>query len=124
MQDPRHPSERIADDLTLGFLAGEIKPGDKLPSVNELMEQYGVANATVQNAMRILKDKDLAYSVSRRGTFIRPDAKPEDFEASRPAGSPLFQQILSHLESIGDEISSISERLAHLERRQDRDGED
>lgn len=121
MQDHRQPSERIADDLLLGFLSGEFAPGDQLPSVGELTKEYGVAPNTVQNAMRILKDKGLVYSVKRQGTFVRPEARVEDFEASRPEGSPWFQQILSRLDSIGDEIASISDRLAHLENRQDGD---
>lgn len=121
--DSRQPSQRIADDLTLAVVAGAIAPGDKLPSTTELMAEYTVANQTVQNAWRILKDIGLIYTVKGTGTFVRDDVNPEDFKGEVQGGSPLFRQILSRLDTIGDEISVINSRLAELERdrRNERD---
>ncbi len=115
--DLRQPSHRIADDITIGVVSGAIEPGEKLASVSALMEQYGVANGTVQKAMRLLKDTGLIYSIQGQGSFVRSDINPEDFESSiGQQGSPMFQAILSRLDVIGDEISAINDRLAELER--------
>lgn len=116
--DTRQPSKRIADDLTLGVVAGAIAPGERLPSTAALMAEYGVANQTVQNAMRILKDAGLIYTVKGQGTFVRNEIEPSDFEGIvAESGSPMFRQILTRLDTIGDEITSINQRLAELERQ-------
>ena len=116
--DDRQPSRRIADEITLAVVSGAIGPGDKLPSTSALMERYGVANQTVQNAMRLLKDVGLIYTVRGQGTFVRDDINPADFESAvAEVGSPLFREVLSRLDLIGDEISEINRRLAALERQ-------
>ncbi len=86
------------------------------------MAEYEVANQTVQNAMRILKDAGLIYTVKGQGTFVRSDIEPGDFEGLvSETGSPMFRQILSRLDTIGDEITSINQRLAELERHRSQD---
>ena len=116
--DDRQPSRRIADEITLAVVSGAIAPGDQLPSTAVLMERYGVANQTVQNAMRVLKDLGLIYTVRGQGTFVRNDINPADFESAvAEVGSPLFREILSRLDVIGGEIAEINRRLAALERQ-------
>ena len=115
--DTRQPSQRIADEILLGVVSGDIEPGAQLPSTMALVEAYGVANQTVQNAMRLLKDEGLIYTVKGQGTFVRTDIDPKDFEGSvSSAGSPLFRQILGQLEVIGGEISAIKDRLDQIEK--------
>lgn len=120
--DDRQPSRRIADEITLAVVSGAIAPGEQLPSTTVLMERYGVANQTVQNAKRILKDLGLIYTVRGQGTFVRNDINPADFESVvAEVGSPLFREILSRLDVIGGEISEINRRLAALEDQQAQD---
>jgi DNA-binding GntR family transcriptional regulator len=114
--DSRPPSKKIADDITLGVVSGVISPGDRLPSTADLMAEYEVANQTVQNAMRLLKDSGLVYTVKGQGAFVRNEVNPKDYEGMvAEQGSPMFQQILARLNVIGDEISTINRRLAALE---------
>lgn len=116
VDDSRPPSKKIADDITLGVVSGVIAPGDRLPSTADLMAEYAVANQTVQNAMRILKDSGLVYTVRGQGAFVRSDINPKDYEGLvAEQGSPMFQQILARLNVIGDEITTINQRLAALE---------
>ncbi|MEM9655651.1 MAG: GntR family transcriptional regulator [Actinomycetota bacterium] len=120
--DDRQPSRRIADEITLAVVSGAIAPGEQLPSTTVLMERYGVANQTVQNAKRVLKDLGLIYTVRGQGTFVRSDINPADFESVvAEVGSPLFREILSRLDVIGGEISEINRRLAALEDQQAQD---
>ena len=51
--------------------AGEIAPGDPLPSIVKLAETYGIATATVSKASRILKAEGLVFGVGGHGTFVR-----------------------------------------------------
>ena len=50
---------------------GVYKVGDKLPSESELCEKYGVSRTTVRQALNLLLQKDLVYSVHGKGTFVK-----------------------------------------------------
>ncbi|MFG1956007.1 GntR family transcriptional regulator [Nonomuraea sp. NPDC049028] len=50
---------------------GTYAPGDKVPSVLELMNTYGIANATAQKVLTELKRDGLTYSEPGMGTFVR-----------------------------------------------------
>jgi len=63
--------ERLADELRQGIVSGRWKPGDQLPSTQELMERTGVANLTVRGAYRLLVEEGLVESVAKKGFFVR-----------------------------------------------------
>ncbi|WP_239633952.1 GntR family transcriptional regulator [Paenibacillus sp. H1-7] len=52
---------------------GIWKPGDKLPSENELAEQFNVSRITVKNAMADIVKQGLIYRIQGRGSFISDD---------------------------------------------------
>ncbi|MFJ6696778.1 GntR family transcriptional regulator [Streptomyces sp. NPDC091272] len=72
-EEHTRPYVRTAEALR-ELIYTELKPGDKLPSARELQEQFGIANSTVQNALRLLKDENLIYSVQGRGVFVSAKA--------------------------------------------------
>lgn len=77
-RDHRPPYVQVAEYLRRQIESGQLGPGDKLPSSRELQEKFGIASATVQNALRALKTEGLIYSVSGRGSFVRRrEADPE-----------------------------------------------
>lgn len=57
---------------------GELSPGDSLPSVDEIREQFDVSAKTVSRALRLLKDEGLAGSRGSLGTVVteRPRVAP------------------------------------------------
>ena len=59
----------ICEDLRSRILEVKIKPGDKLPSENELSAQYGVSRQTVRKALEILQNEGYIYAEHGRGTF-------------------------------------------------------
>ncbi|MFJ5110965.1 GntR family transcriptional regulator [Streptomyces sp. NPDC088551] len=63
---------RIADDLRTLILSGELVPGEKLRSENELKDQYGTTRVTVRKALALLKADGLLISEQGRGVFVRP----------------------------------------------------
>ncbi|WP_406321971.1 GntR family transcriptional regulator [Streptomyces sp. NBC_01637] len=79
--DSRPPYVQVADYLRRQINAGELGPGDKVPSSRELQEKFGLASATIQNAFRLLKSEGLIYSVQGRGSFIRRPASESDATA-------------------------------------------
>jgi GntR family transcriptional regulator len=58
-------------------IAGLIESGeiiDRLPSLNQLVEDSGLSMSTVQHAIKVLKDDGLVYTIKSRGMFVRRDA--------------------------------------------------
>ncbi|MFF5977199.1 GntR family transcriptional regulator [Streptomyces sp. NPDC012769] len=49
---------------------GELAPGDSLPSVAEIREQFGVAAKTVSRALAVLKSEGLVASRGAQGTVV------------------------------------------------------
>ncbi|MGW5611649.1 GntR family transcriptional regulator [Streptomyces sp. NPDC003753] len=77
--DPRPPYVRTADELRKQIQDGRLAPGAKLPSARDLQAQYGIANSTAQNALRVLKEEGLIYSVQGRGVFVRQLSPRDQF---------------------------------------------
>lgn len=70
---PRH--QQIAADLRDLIMRGDLGPGTQLPSTAQLVAQYGVANATVQHALKALKDEGFLDSRVGKGVYVR-DRRP------------------------------------------------
>ncbi|RMI31857.1 GntR family transcriptional regulator [Nocardia stercoris] len=66
---PRY--QRIADLLREEIRSGRWKPGDKLPSHNELAAQRQVSITTARNAIQVLVAENLLYTATSRGTIVR-----------------------------------------------------
>jgi GntR family transcriptional regulator, transcriptional repressor for pyruvate dehydrogenase complex len=52
-------SEKVSDNIIAqirdSILSGQLKPGDRLASEKELIEQFGVSKATMREALRVLE---------------------------------------------------------------------
>ena len=64
-------SQQVFDQLREQILAGDWKPGDKLPSENELAAQFGVSRVTVRNALQKLSGLGLLETHFGEGSFVR-----------------------------------------------------
>lgn len=69
MPVPMSASE-IADDLADRILGGEYKPGQRLPSYQELANLYGVSTSTITGVVIRLKERGLVVGAQGRGVFI------------------------------------------------------
>jgi len=58
-------------ELLVGKIeSGELEPGDKLPSENELAEKYSISRNTAQKAIRALVNWGLAQRIQGKGTYV------------------------------------------------------
>jgi DNA-binding GntR family transcriptional regulator len=64
------PSSAIAAEIKARIESGELKSGDQLPTVDQLMGQYQVSRGTVAKALGILKDKGLITTRHGWGTHV------------------------------------------------------
>jgi len=61
---------RIADDLRRRIERGEFRPGDALPSITRISQEYECADTTAAKAVNVLKAKGLALDVQGSGTIV------------------------------------------------------
>lgn len=61
----------IADALRAEIDTGDLAPGSKVPSENELMSTYGVEQPTARRALEVLKNEGLIVARRGAGTFVR-----------------------------------------------------
>jgi GntR family transcriptional regulator len=64
------PWVRIAEELRTAITAGRYASGQPLPTARELMDQWGVARQTVQNAVDQLQAEGLVSSRPGRGWYV------------------------------------------------------
>ena len=74
--------EQVRAQLADLILAGALPEGTRLPSIRQLAADLDLAPGTVARAYRELEAADLVSSRVRRGTVVRPVARPT-YAASR-----------------------------------------
>ena len=67
-QSPRH--RQVFEQLRQGIRTGEYRPGDRLPTETELMEQFSTSRTTVIRAMRDLANEGLLMRRRGSGSFV------------------------------------------------------
>jgi DNA-binding FadR family transcriptional regulator len=65
-----HP--QIVRDLGMRIMAGEFKPGERLPPESTLCETFAVSRSVLREATRVLVAKGLVVSRQKAGTIVRP----------------------------------------------------
>jgi GntR family transcriptional repressor for pyruvate dehydrogenase complex len=63
-------SDKVAKLMTESILAGDLRPGDRLPAERELMVQFGVSRTVVREAVRSLAAKGLVQPRARAGHVV------------------------------------------------------
>lgn len=64
--------QQLAGKLRQAIAAGEYAPDEQLPSLHRLSQETGLAQGTVQKAIKLLEGEGLIYTVNGRGTFVAP----------------------------------------------------
>jgi DNA-binding transcriptional MocR family regulator len=69
---------QIADELVALVQSGQLKGGDRLPSVRRLVRQKGVSASTAVAALRALEHRGFAVARPQSGYFAKPARLPVD----------------------------------------------
>lgn len=64
------PFEQLREQITAQVGTGELRAGDRLPTVRRLAEDLGIAANTVARAYRVLEADGLLEGRGRAGTFV------------------------------------------------------
>lgn len=97
-------AEAIVDRLTTAITLGLLRHGEQLPVENQLTSMFGVATATVRDALQTLRDQGIIETRRGRsgGTFIVGTPTPQpDALRQRLVGSSMAE-----LRDLGDEQSA------------------
>ncbi|OXM85781.1 GntR family transcriptional regulator [Paenibacillus rigui] len=81
--------KQIQEHIKEKIQSGELRPKDRVPSEQEIMEEYKVSKITVKNALTALADEGYVIRVQGKGTFVTE----QPFHANRmkqlaPSKSP------------------------------------
>ena len=89
LQKPRY--QQVKDLIIERISTGELRPADRVPSENELVDVMNVSRMTANRALRELTDEGYLHRVAGSGTFVA------DFRA----GSHVLE-----VQNIADEIAA------------------
>ena len=107
-----------------------MQVADKLPSIRDLAERFGVSAMTVQSALRVLRVMELITSQQGRGTYVRTDLKkvlkrlkdeandPTDqlfFERQMRTMQSFIEELLGRVESLEREVAALKATVKILE---------
>jgi len=76
---PVPPFEQVRAQISLLVAAGQLRPGDRLPTIRGLAHTLDVASGTIARAYRELEYTGIVIKRGRAGTFVA-DEPPVAFE--------------------------------------------
>jgi DNA-binding GntR family transcriptional regulator len=77
-RDRRPTYQRIADDLLSQITTGRYATGDKLPSLHELCDIYGVSKVTASSALAVLDQQGFIAVHHGLRAVVLPPPTPDD----------------------------------------------
>ncbi|GAA3743075.1 hypothetical protein GCM10022225_28320 [Plantactinospora mayteni] len=76
MPAPASPAEpvyrRVMRDVEAKIASGELRPGDQLPSISQLREQYKCSAPTIKQALARLQERGVLQGHQGRGVYVTP----------------------------------------------------
>lgn len=115
---------QLADYLSQKIKDGVYAVGDKLPSESSLCKEFTISRITVRQALNLLMQQDLVYSVQGKGVFVKPKAIRQKLNEIVRFSSVLhekglqghtkilsFSNLIKHTEAenlLGEEISVLN----------------
>lgn len=102
--------EQLSRQIMAAISSGDLKSGDKLPSVRELALRFKIHQNTVSNAYQLLEEDGWVTSRKGSGVFVRELAKEKSeavkFEAENRLDT-LISQFFRHAQRLGFTNSQI-----------------
>lgn len=62
---------QLANELRRLIRTGQLRSGDRLPSIHELMAETGLAQNTIRSAVSVLREEGLVVTAPGRGVFVK-----------------------------------------------------
>ena len=101
---------QIMDFIKKEIVKGNLKGGDKLPSVRELAEMLKVNPNTVQKAYQELEREGITYTLRGTGSFVTEDEKKIEGLKKQMARS-ILEKFYKDMKDIGFSDEDIVDLL-------------
>lgn len=101
LRPPRNLTTELIDRLTGEITAGNLAPGSRLPTEQEMMATFGVSRTVVREAIAVLRAEGLVETRQGSGAFVSADPRRRPFRID-PEG----------LRSIVDVVNVMELRIA------------
>jgi GntR family transcriptional regulator len=93
--------QQIADRLRDQVASGALKPGQRLPSEPDLVQEFSSSRNTVRLALALLTNQGLVVTRQGLGTFVQEPARPFTALLSRVKALPGGQHVSTGLPVVG-----------------------
>ncbi|MER7751587.1 TetR/AcrR family transcriptional regulator C-terminal domain-containing protein [Kitasatospora sp. NPDC097643] len=111
MEQGGTPSERILAELRRRIAAGELAPGERVPSTRRITREWGVAMATATKVLTRLREEGLVRAVPGVGTVVAERAAVGRAQAARAAGT--VEPIVAAEGAVEPAAGAVGGRRAH-----------
>jgi GntR family transcriptional repressor for pyruvate dehydrogenase complex len=81
-------SDIVIEKIKAAIRNGDLKPGDRIPSHDELCKRWGISRTTIREALNKLESVGILTKYQGRGTYIN-DITPENMISSADFGTLL-----------------------------------
>ena len=98
--------QKIVTDILAQIQAGDLKPGDQVPTELEISKQYNVSRITSKRALTELENKQLIERIQGRGSFVAEQQQPH-------SNVILFILPFPNNPGLGDYAQGISRFIAN-----------
>ncbi|MDO5423446.1 MAG: GntR family transcriptional regulator [Eubacteriales bacterium] len=125
---------QVVKQITDSIIAGELKPGDKLPTEPEMCASFGIGRNSVREAIKILEAYGVVYIKRAEGTFVNDTYnqkmldpmlygillektfKSDIIQMRKVFDTGIFYQIMGvlkeeHLEGLREEFEKLKEAV-------------
>lgn len=116
--DTLAPAERLSDRLAALIAqrieSGELKPGDRLPTEQDLSDRHGVSRTVVREAVSRLKSVGLLTSRQGSGVFVAPQpaARPLAFDPAVLHSLEAVVQVIEVRRALEGEVAALAAQRA------------
>lgn len=93
--------QKVASKIGHDISTGKLSPGERLPSIRELAESFGVTIPTIQKSLKVLIDEGKLYAKHGVGTFVStPHINKKQIVLVLPdVSNPFYAEITKAVES-------------------------
>jgi len=68
---PVPPHRQVAEVIRARIRSGELQPGDRVPGVTRMMQEFGIARTTAGKVLALLRAEGLITVTSGWGSFVK-----------------------------------------------------
>ncbi len=98
--------KQLVDSICAAIKSGELPSGSKLPTVQEMTEELGIARGTVKRAYDELEITGLIEKVQGRGTFVK--YHKTNSGSRKEQAMEAIDDLLERLENMGFSMAEIN----------------